>query len=345
VADLGEQIRQAIEASFTIFGRECHISVSIGIAVADHAGGLDMVRAADMAMYAAKQAGANRLVLFDPSLFDKASRLFELERDMRDALSRGGEFVMLYQPLFKISPGTKTLVGFEALARWRHPRHGWMSPAHFIPIAEKSGLILPLGDWVTATALRQGRVFQHGHESGGLLMAINVSPLQLSRASFDADLAGALEAEGFPPALLCLEVTESILTDQAASAVLKKVRDLGVRVAIDNFGIGFSSLSYLRRLPVDVVKLDRSFLEDVEGDAVGIEFVGAVIALAHAVGKPVIFEGIETQQQFDIAAAAGADMVQGFFVAPPLSGNAAEELVRQHRLLAACTPERNRKTS
>jgi EAL domain-containing protein (putative c-di-GMP-specific phosphodiesterase class I) len=166
-------------------------------------------------------------------------------------------------------------------------------------------------------------------------MNVNISASQIPRPGFRDGIAKALTTEGFPATALCLEVTESMLTDTMAATALTQVRELGVKVAIDDFGIGYSSLSYLRRLPVDVVKLDRSFLEDIDGDPRGQGFVGAVIALAHAAGKPVVFEGIETQHQFDIAVETGADVVQGFFFAPPLSGNAAEELVDQHHRLDA----------
>jgi EAL domain-containing protein (putative c-di-GMP-specific phosphodiesterase class I) len=274
-------------------------------------------------------------VVFDPMLLDRASQRFELEQDMRDALSTGDNFVLLYQPLFGIADGQKKLAGFEALVRWRHPRHGWMSPGTFIPIAERSGLILPLGDWVLATALREGRALRRAYPDANLVINVNVSVLQIPRPGFCADVAGMLEAEGFPSAGLCLEITESMLTDAACAAVLTDIRALGVTIAIDDFGIGYSSLSYLRRLPVDKVKLDRSFLEDVEGDPRGVDFVTAVIALAHAAGKPVVFEGIETQEQLDIAFVTGADIVQGFFFAPPLSANAALELVTQHRQIDA----------
>jgi diguanylate cyclase (GGDEF)-like protein len=333
MAALGERIRQAIEAPIEISGRPCRVTSSIGIAVAGQTGGLDLVRAADMAMYAAKQAGGNRALLFEPSLYDRASLRFELEEDMRTALSRGDEFVLLYQPIFSVTSRTRRLAGFEALARWKHPRHGWMSPALFIPLAEKSGLILPLGDWVLATALQHGRLLRQEHPDANLTMNVNVSVLQIPESGYCLGVADALAAEGYPAAALCLEVVESMLADAAAGAVLSEVRKLGVQVAIDDFGIGFSSLSYLRRLPVDKVKLDRSFLEDIEGDARGEDFVRAVIALAHAAGKPVVFEGIETQAQFDIARGAGTDLVQGFFFAPPLSANAAMELVTQQRQL------------
>jgi diguanylate cyclase (GGDEF)-like protein len=330
IALLTERIRTAIEAPFEIAGRPCHISVSIGIAFADHLANVDLIRAADMAMYAAKQSGGNRGVVFEAVQFDRAARQFELEIDLRQALASGDQFVLLYQPVFGIVSGTTTLVGFEALVRWRHPRSGWMSPALFIPLAEKSGLILPLGDWVLATAVRQARAFRTGHQGLELSMAVNISALQLPQPGFCAHLAKLLEDEGLPPTSLCLEVTESILADEAASCVLDDIRSLGTTVAIDDFGQGYSSLSYLRRLPADTVKLDRTFLESIQGESPGTEFISAVTTLAHAAGKSVVFEGIETQDQFDIALAAGADMVQGFLFAPALSATAAKELVDRH---------------
>lgn len=321
---MSERIRQAIETPFEIGGHSCHVSASIGIAMADQLGG-DLVRAADMAMYAAKQYGGNRGMVYEPALHDRAAGQFELERELREALSGDDQLVLVYQPLFSIAAGTQKLAGFEALLRWRHPRLGWMAPNSFIPLAEKSGLILPLGDWVLATALRQGRMLQL--PGANLRLAVNISALQLAQPNFCAGLADVLQAEGLPPTALCLEVTESMMTDVAAVYVLADIRKLGVQVAVDDFGIGYSSLSYLRRLPVDVVKLDRSFLEDVEDEPRAVNFIRAVIMLAHAAGMSVVMEGIETQAQLEAARAAGADVIQGFLLATPLSAEAAAALI------------------
>jgi diguanylate cyclase (GGDEF)-like protein len=326
VAGLAERVRQAIEAPYEIAGRACHVSASIGIAFADQLEELDLVQAADMAMYVAKQRGGNREMTFERSLYERAARQFELDHDLRDALGGNDQFVLVYQPQFWIDAGSLRLVGFEALLRWRHPRHGWMSPKLFIPQAEQSGLILPLGEWVLAHALREGRALQRASPDTPLQLAVNVSAAQLARPGFCSGLAEALHAEGFPPTALCLEVTEGTLTDVAAAYVLAEVRKLGVHVAIDDFGTGYSSLFHLRRLPADVVKLDGGFVQDVAGDARGVNFIGAVIALARAAEKAVVVEGIETQAQFDIAAAAGADIVQGVLFAQPLYAKAAAEL-------------------
>ena len=328
VAALGERVRQAIEVPFEIFGRPCHVSASIGIATADRAGKLDLVQAADMAMYAAKQHGGNRGMMFEPSLYDRVARQFELDHDLREALHGGDQLELVFQPLFGVAGGTNKLVGFEALLRWRHPRHGWLAPDEIISLAEKSGLILQLGNWVLENALHQAHAFrrQQADQGGGLLLAVNVSSLQLVQPGFCSGLAGMLRAEGVPAAALCLEVTENLLASKAVAEVLAEVHTTGVRIAIDDFGMGYSSLSHLRRLPVDVVKLDRAFLEDIDGDARGSGFIGAVIGLAHAAGLSVILEGIETPAQYGLAAASGADMVQGFLFAGPLSAPAAAEL-------------------
>jgi diguanylate cyclase (GGDEF)-like protein len=330
ITDLSERVRAAIEVPYEIADRPCNISASIGIAVADQLGGLDLVRAADTAMYAAKQGGGNRGVVFGPSLSDEAHRRVALDNDMREALSVGDQFVLLYQPLFRTTAGARCLAGFEALLRWQHPQNGCMFPGQFIPRAEESGLIIPLGEWVLAKALRQGRAFQRIRPDAEMRIAVNISASRFSQAGFCSGLAGALEAEAFPPAALFLEVSDSVLTDVAATSVLAAIRKLGVRVAIDHFGIGHSSQRFLRGLQADEVKLDSQFFEHVAGDTRSNVLVGAVVALAHAAGMPVAFEGIETQAQADIALGAGADIVQGFFFAPPLSANAAEDLVAQY---------------
>jgi len=330
LTDLSERVRAAIEISYDIIGRPCYVSASIGIAIADQLGGLDLVCAADTAMYAAKQGGGNRGVVFGPSLSEQAHGHAALDIDMREALSAGDQFTLLYQPLFRITNGARRLVGFEALLRWQHPRHGRMIPCQFIPQAEQSGMILPLGEWVLAQAVRQGRAFQLIRPDAEMRIAVNVSPSQIPQPGFCSGLAGALEAEAFPPTALFLEVTDSILANVAATSMLAEIRKLGVRVVIDDFGIGHSSHRFLRSLQADEVKLDHRFFGEATGDMFG-GVLGAVIALAHAACMPVAFEGIETQSEADIALGAGADIVQGFFFAPPLSASAAEDLVAHYQ--------------
>jgi diguanylate cyclase (GGDEF)-like protein len=331
VAALGERVRQEIALPFEIAGRTCHVSASIGMAADGESGGLDLVRAADMAMYAAKQCGGNRGMVFEKSLYDHAAQQFELDQELREALSGGDQLSMVYQPVFRQGPGKPRLAGFEALLRWRNPRLGCLPPELFVPMAEKSGLILPLGEWALTRALRDGALLRR--ECAGLLLAVNISAAQLGQPSFCSGLESVLQSEGFEPSALVLEVTESMLADTAASFTLANVRKLGLRVAIDDFGKGYSSLSYILTLPVDVVKLDRGFLLD-NGDVRRPAFVSAVVALAHAAGMSVVAEGIETQDHLDAAIAAGADAVQGFFFSVPLQIKEAAALAAMaaHRM-------------
>jgi len=329
IDDLAERVRTAIAAPYLIAGRSCSISASIGVAVADQIGGLDLIRAADTAMYAAKQLGGNRVALFDPSLSEQLRRQVTLQNEMREALNAGNQFLLLYQPLFRMTEGARRLAGFEAFLRWQHPLHGCMLPHQFIPEAEKSGLMIPIGEWVLATVLRQGRVLQQLRPQAEMRLAMNISPSQIPQAGFCSGLAGTLEADGFPPSALSLEVTDNILTDVAATAVLAEIRKLGVRVAIDDFGIASAAPQLLRQLQADEVKLDRQFFDGQTNDTRGTVLVGAVIALAHAAGLSVAFEGIETEAEAELALASGADIVQGLFFAPPLAASAAEDFVRQ----------------
>jgi diguanylate cyclase (GGDEF)-like protein len=323
---LVEQLRLAIEAPFQIAEQPCHISVSIGIACADDLEGLDLVRAADMAMYAAKKSGGNQGMVFEHSLYDRAARRFELEHDLRAALHRDDQLLLVYQPIFD-APPHKRLAGFEARLRWQHPRDGWLPPDIFIPLAEKLGLMPLLGDWILTEALRQGEQFGQLCPDRELRLSVNVSQQQLLHQGFSAGLADLLETVGFPPSSLCLEVTESILGDTAAAQAVTAVRAYGVRVALDDFGMGQSSLSHLRRLPVDIVKLDRSFLEPGSGNADITSFISAVTNLAHAAGLSVIAKGIETPAQLAVVAESGVDGIQGFLLSPPLSAKAAAALV------------------
>jgi EAL domain-containing protein (putative c-di-GMP-specific phosphodiesterase class I) len=328
LAAMSERIRHAIETPFEIVGRTCHISVSIGIACADALGGFDLVRAADMAMYAAKKSGGNQEMVFDQSLYDRAAGRFELEHDLRVALNRDEQLVLVYQPVFDAG-SCKEVVGFEARLRWNHPRQGWIAPDLFIPMAEKSGLMPLLGTWVLTQALRQGARFRALREDGTLILSVNIAPTQLAYPGFCAELLGLLRAMDFPTTSLCLEVTEGVLANAVTAAIVAEARGLGVHVALDDFGMGQSSLAALRQLPVDIVKLDRSFLEPGDGNPGGPSFIEAVTNLAHTTGLSVIAKGIETPAQLAAARQAGVDCVQGFLLGPPLSDEAAIALLAQ----------------
>lgn len=326
IAELGERVRQAIEAPIEIIGRPCYISVSLGIACADELEGFDLLQAADIAMYAAKKGGGNRGTVFDRSLYERAAKQFELEHDLRNAIGEGDQFLLVYQPIFNLAPAAQ-LVGFEARLRWHHPRQGWIAPNLFIPMAEKSGLILPLGAWILAEAVRQGQQFQQLRPDAPLRLSVNIAPGQLTQQGFCAQLAGLLARDQFPASSLCVEMTEILLEDPAAAFAIAELRRQGVHVALDDFGMGYTSLSRLRALPVDIVKLDRSFLEPGEYDPHRASFIGAVINLAHAAGLSVVAKGIETPAELAIVAEAGVDTVQGFLLGVPLSAQAAMELL------------------
>ncbi|MFZ4689577.1 MAG: EAL domain-containing protein [Polymorphobacter sp.] len=334
VAVLAETIRGALELPFVINGISTKASASIGIAMTDEIGSLDIVLAADMAMYAAKQLGGNRVATFEQSFHDNALRTFELDQDLRHAINETEQFILVYQPLFDIRSPDPKLLGFEALLRWWHPRLGWVAPETFIPIAEKSGVIVRLGDWIILSAVRQAKVMSAANPEIPLLMTINISVLQLAEQGFCERLAAILSDVKVPASTICLEVTESMFSDKAIADVLREVRAMGVRIAIDDFGTGFSSLSYLRRLPADIVKLDRGFLDNHKDDTEDLGFVSAVVTLVHAAGMTVVQEGVETTDQYVTARMAGADMVQGFMFNRPLVASDAMKLVRNGPMVA-----------
>ncbi|CAH2598675.1 EAL domain-containing protein [Rhodovastum atsumiense] len=329
---LARQIRLAFELPFELDGRPVQTCISIGIAHTATSGGpRDLLSAADAAMHAAKRRGGNCAVVFTEGLRQAAAERLELEQDLHAALREGGrQFELHYQPVVRLD-AADSLRSFEALLRWNHPTRGRIPPDAFIPLAEETGLIELLGDWVLEAALAQLADWWAGAgPGGGPQVAVNISPLQARRRGFAAHIGQRLRAHGLPAEALWLEVTERILADEAAAAVLAGIRALGVRVAVDDFGIGYSSLSYLHRLPADVIKLDRSFLpEDGGADDGGAEaFVAAVIRLVHTVGLSLIAEGVETEAQLALLRRAGCDAVQGYLLARPMPAQPAGALLR-----------------
>jgi diguanylate cyclase (GGDEF)-like protein len=259
---LAERIRCTLKAPFTVGGRSFYAGASIGVAHTDTTRINDLFAAGDTAMYVAKRQGGSRATTFAAPLRAEACRALELEQGLHEALLDQKQLYLDYQPVFRVAD--RQLIGFEALARWTHPLFGRIPPGHFIPIAEKTDLIQPIGAWALREAIAQIRCWQTHAPDRTFFVAVNVSPLQLQDPAFDEDLAGLLAEAGVPGSAICLEVTEGTFLDGEASDVLAAVRRLGLRVAIDDFGVGFSSLSYLRRIPADIVKLDRSFLEGVD---------------------------------------------------------------------------------
>jgi EAL domain-containing protein (putative c-di-GMP-specific phosphodiesterase class I) len=283
-------------------------------------------------MYAAKQAGGNRAVLFEPSLYDRASLRFELEKDMRIALGKGDEFLLLYQPLFDITARTRRLAGFEALVRWRHPQRGLVNPGDFIPLAEEIGLIPQIGTWVLRRACEDA--FRWPAQ---LKVAVNLSPSQF-RGDLVAEVEQALAKSGLPPELLELEITESIMLadEDHVLSTLHRLRALGVRIAMDDFGTGYSSLGYLRRFPFDKIKIDQSFVRNMTDRQDCMAIVRAVIGLGRSLGMSVNAEGVETRDQLDALIGEGCVELQGYYFSKPKPG--AEVLDMLHRLGCAAEP-------
>jgi diguanylate cyclase (GGDEF)-like protein len=300
-------LREPVEVS----GTRMPVQASVGIATALQQRDTDaLLRNADVAMYAAKEGGKGRFAVFEPAMHDRLRDRVGLEADLRRALERG-ELVLAYQPLVSLADGG--VVGAEALVRWQHPTRGLLSPAAFLPVAEESGLILPLGRWVLREACRQVGQWTSGHGGRRLPISVNLSAHQLHHPGLVDEVVGALADTGLDPGALVLEVTESaVLRDhEVVAARLGALRARGVRIALDDFGTGYSSLSHLLYLPVDQLKIDRSFVR--ADDAI----VAAILQLGQRLGLEVVAEGVETQAQAERLLALGCQLVQGYHFGRP----------------------------
>lgn len=326
---VARRILDRLQTPFHFDGRDLYVSASIGIAFSPPDGmkPADVLRYADAAMYRAKTAGKARCVMFDHSMHAAWLARLSLESDLRAALDRD-ELRLFYQPIADLATGQ--IVGVEALARWQHPTRGLMLPLEFLPLAEETGLIVPIGQWVLEKACCQARAWQHQFRGGvPLTVSVNLSARQFQQPDLVSRVERALSGAGLDPALLRLEVTESALPDDARVALktLNDLRALGVRVALDDFGAGCASLSSLRRLPVRTLKLDPSFLGALDEEAVPI--VRAVATLAHALGMEVSAEGIETAQQLARLREVECDRGQGFLLSHPVAEDALSRLIEQ----------------
>ena len=310
---------------------ELHTSPSIGISLFPDDGGdsHDVLKNADTAMYHAKSAGRNNYQFFAPNMNQVALERMDIERKLRRAISNQ-EFALQFQPQFDTASGMPT--GVEALLRWHHPVDGVIAPDRFIPIAEETGLIVEIGDWVLHTACREvKRWIDHG--LAPLRIAINVSARQLRRRDFCEIVAGVLAESGLPPELLELEITESSVMEnpEDATLILTRLGRMGINLAIDDFGTGYSSLAYLKLFPIDRLKIDRSFVRDIEQDLNDRAIAFGTIALAHSLGLKVIAEGVETDDQLELLRSNGCDEVQGYLFSKPLHGPAAFSFLHTYR--------------
>jgi diguanylate cyclase (GGDEF)-like protein/PAS domain S-box-containing protein len=325
---VADRILQAMTDPIQLGQHHVVLSASLGIAVGDgDSGAADLIRNADIAMYQAKTSGKGAWVTYEPGMRTAAIERLELESDLQEALLRD-EFRLLYQPVVELE--TEQVVGFEALLRWEHPTRGLLSPDRFIPIIEDNGMIVPIGRWVLGEATRAAARWrrQFGTQRP-ITMAVNLSARQLASVDLAADVAAALAAAGLPASALVLEITETVLVEDPATATMRlnELRDLGVRLAIDDFGTGYSSLSYLRQFPIDILKIDRSFINTITERESVPAIVRGLLDLGRTLQLETVAEGVEQDLQRTQLRDEHCDLAQGFLFARPLPPTEVEQLL------------------
>lgn len=321
-AAMAHRIHDAMLAPFDIGRAQVNATLSLGVALCPQDGETHatLSQAADLALYRAKEEGRNRFAFFDKTMEQKLYLGMTIEDDLRAAIA-AEELAVLYQPLVS-GCGTR-VIGLEALVRWNHPRLGSMSPEEFIPVAESRGLIAPLGEWVLARACQEARRWP------GLRIAVNVSPVQFRQRGFVATVKKIIDESGIDPNRLDLELTEGVLIQDADQAenVIIELRALGVRMGLDDFGAGYSSMIYLRRFAFDKIKIDRAFLSSMETNGEGAIILESIVSLGHALGLTVTAEGVEYQEQVAFLQKLGCDEMQGYFFAHPLKAEEVEAML------------------
>ena len=316
--EIANNTLRAFGTPFTLGPHEVVSTISIGIAMSQpDDSAVNLIRHADLAMYQAKVRGKARYEIFIPTMDINAMRRLEMEMELRRALAQG-ELRVYYQPEVEIESGQ--LIGMEALVRWEHPERGLVSPSEFIPIAEESGLVLQIGRFVLMEACRQAKFWEDKYHSP-LMVSVNLSGRHFQQATLIDEVSEVLQKTGVDPSHVILEITETTAMAGAESTIeiLTKLKSLGLRLAIDDFGTGFSSLSYLKRFPVDLLKIDKSFVDGVALKGHDNAIVKAIVALGHALGMKLIAEGVETIEQLDELRALGSEIGQGYYFGPPLS--------------------------
>jgi len=307
----------AIERPYWLEGRECFSTASIGIALLgeERENVSEILQHADLAMYQAKAAGRNTIRFFAPSLQVAINARASMENELRHAIN-ARQFVLYYQP----QVDSTGLIGAETLIRWKHPKRGILAPGEFIPLAEETGLILPIGDWVLEAACRQIAEWADRSQTAHFSVAVNVSAQQFCKKDFVEHVLAIVDCTGANPKRLKLELTESMLVDCIEDVICKmtEFKSIGIGLSLDDFGTGFSSLSYLKRLPLDQLKIDRSFVRDINSDPGSRAIAQSVISLGRALGLSVIAEGVETEDQLDLLASLGCNSFQGYLFSCPL---------------------------
>jgi diguanylate cyclase (GGDEF)-like protein/PAS domain S-box-containing protein len=331
-ADVAARILAALQGPFRLEDKEVFVRASIGIASADRAGGSgpegaeELLRDADVAMYMAKEAGKGRYQVFEPAMHDTALRRLELKADLQRAVDNE-EFFLEYQPIIVLRTGE--IVGLEALVRWRHPVRGVLPPADFIPLAEETGLITPIERWVLEEASSTAKALRDRHPVTSLHMAVNLSARELQRADIVDEITAVLGETGLDPSSLVLEITESVMMQDLDLSItrLGQLKDLGVQLAVDDFGTGYSSLNYIRRFPVDILKVDKSFIDGVAETGEEAALTAAIIELAGILNLRPVAEGIERADQLEKLLALNCELGQGFYFSAPMSVEGIEELL------------------
>jgi diguanylate cyclase (GGDEF)-like protein len=326
---VSERLHAALQPPILLEGREIFVSTSIGIAIAahDYGNATDLLRAADTAMYRAKSMGTGQTVLFDEPMHLRAVAQLTLESELRRAVGRG-ELRLHYQPIIEAITGE--LLGFEALVRWAHPERGLVSPLEFIPLAEETGLINDIGDWVLREACRQLQAWREAFpERPGLYVSVNLSAKQLLQPDIVERIDDAIAATGVEPSCLALEITESALLHnrETTHQTLLAFKARGLHLYVDDFGTGYSSLSYLQNFPFDALKIDRAFVSRLTPGIEEVEMVSTIVTIAHNFNMGVIAEGVENLGQLERIITLGCRKVQGFHFSRPLAAEDATALL------------------
>jgi diguanylate cyclase (GGDEF)-like protein/PAS domain S-box-containing protein len=326
-----QRVQEVFSQPFPAGERDVHLSAAIGVAIVPRDGddGATLLKRAELAMHRAKEQGPNAFQMFSAQMESRAAERVSLETDLRQALERG-ELLLHYQPRVDLKTGR--VRGAEALIRWQPPARGMVPPSTFIPLAEETGLILPIGEWALRTACLQNRAWQK-MGLGSFTVAVNISATQFRQKGLAGRIAALLGETGLDPRGLELELTESLVMHDAEQviAILRELKAMGVMLAIDDFGTGYSSLSYLKRFPVDHLKVDQSFVRGVPGDADDAAIVNAVISLGRSLGLRVVAEGVETEAQRAFLEASGCEEIQGYLVGRPMPAGELEAILRSQQ--------------